>query len=218
MTITPPTVTLGLSGSTDPHAERSTHMTSRTKADVSTRDLPSVPSGLSYEDLLNLAQSEGILDRVAGSDLIEDKRELVKTPFIITAFTFRPSDQSAAEYVSVEFVSAEHPHGVFNDGSTGIRRQLMDYCIAKGWAVLTKAGAEQVNHPEAGPGDAAGDLPVEFFDWNPPAGARFDNSGNAVVVVERVLLHAPRGLRASEYEYINPETGKKSKATTFYLA
>lgn len=174
---------------------------------------------MTYDEIIAASQGQG-MDVVDGYALIEDKRELIKSPFIITAFTFRPSDVGVAEYVSLEVKSREFDNAVVNDGSTGIRRQIMKYCISKGWATLTEDGKEflessrQVEDSHLDEGD----LQIDMYDWDLPAEVRFDPSGNKIVRVSQIFLHAPRGLRVSEYEQDDPENpGKKRKAKTFYL-
>lgn len=174
-------------------------------------------ANLSYDELLRLSQGQNILDQVAGYNLIQDKNDLLKSPFIITEIVFRPSDQAEAQYVSLVLKSKDYDNAVVNDGSTGIRRQVMDYCIGKGWAELTEKG---INHLQDlridNPNIKEGDLPIEYFDWSDPAGLRVTDIGEAMVVIRGLLLHAPRGLRKSDYEYEDTD-GTKKKATTFYL-
>lgn len=70
-------------------------------------------------------------DVVEGRDLVE-KEDLIGVPFIITSLTYR-NGIGNADYVSVEFTTLREPYyeGVFNDGSTGVRRQTVQYLIAK---------------------------------------------------------------------------------------
>lgn len=175
-------------------------------------------ANLSYDELLRLSQGQNILDQVAGYNLIQDKNDLLKSPFIITEIVFRPSDQAEAQYVSLVLKSKDYDNAVVNDGSkTGIRCQVMDYCIGKKWAELTEKG---INHLQDlrvdDPNIKEGSLPVEYFDWSDPAELRFTDTGEAMVVISGLLLHAPRGLRKSDYEYEDTD-GTKKKATTFYL-
>lgn len=193
-------------------------MTSKKDSTEKTVDLrqSSTLANLSYDELLRLSQGQNILDQVEGYTLIEDKHDLLKSPFIITEIVFRPSDQAEAQYVSLVLKSKDYDNAVVNDGSTGIRRQVMDYCIGKGWAELTEKGIDHLQDlREANPNTKEGDLPVEYFDWSDPAELRFTDTGEAMVVIGGLLLHAPRGLRKSDYDY--EDTDGKKKATTFYL-
>lgn len=163
--------------------------------------------GMSYDDII----SSRDVDVLPGWTLIEHKKELIGQPFAVVRATFRPSDISGTpEYVSVSAISKDLGAIVFNDGSTGIRAQVMAYCIAKGIAVPLVKNANEFSG-------------AEDFDWKPPANATYvkENGKHAGaltidVVFERPIA-CPRGLRASEYTYTDPETKKETPATTFYL-
>lgn len=156
---------------------------------------------LTYDELMN----SQTVDVIPGWALIEDKEELRGVPFAVVRATFRPTALSTSEYVSVYAIAKNLGNIVFNDGSTGIRRQVLDYLIAKQIAVpnfeMTTA-----------------DSPIGQFQWNLPALESLDKDGCAIIDIpfERPLA-TPRGLRVSEYDWENPDTGKTQKAKTYYL-
>lgn len=140
-------------------------------------------STTSYEDLMS-----GPLAVVEGYALT-DKATLLGVPFIITGVTFRkPSTESKRDFVSVEAVTMQSGAIVFNDGSTGIRRQLVEYL--------------QVNDllPEGDP-----DVQLAYADDADAIEYKFAGSANVAP------LRCPRGLRKSDY------VGPEGDATTFYL-
>lgn len=102
-------------------------------------------------------------------------------------------------------------HVVFNDGSTGIYRQVVQYLAAKQYIQLVREGDSVVTSGKLG--ETTYDLPPE--DWaDIKAGhMRFDLDGFGLYSVH-VRLFCPRGLRLSKYtnEY-NPDGSK-----TRYLA
>lgn len=172
-------------------------------------------------DLANAwASADSIVghDLVAKSNQ-EMFEKLCGTPFLITRVTFRPSDMQPKglsyrpDYVSVEAViptadvllarlkfagirveDLPFQPGqmiIFNDGSTGVRRQIVEYLSEKG--VLPEREG-----PKGGPsGESVYDQPVATDDAE-----EFN-----------VRLACPRGLRRSEYS--NDYT---SDAATYYLA
>lgn len=157
--------------------------------------------GVSYEALMD----SQTVDTIPGWALIEEKEELRGVPFAIVRATFRPTALSTAEYVSVYAIAKDLGNIVFNDGSTGIRRQILDYLMAKHIAVPNYEVTTS-------------DSPIGQFAWNPPAQEQLDKDGQTLVDVpfERPLA-APRGLRKSDYQVEHPETGKLIDATTYYL-
>lgn len=140
---------------------------------------------------------------------------LVGIPFLVKHVTFRHGDivppkgnvydgKSARDYVSVEvLIHPEHAHKfprryvVFNDGSTGIYRQLV--------AALTSQGLITANESlpeEGGANETRYDLPLSKPSedgWEP---AEY-----------KIHILAPEGLRKSEYAV--PGAGQ---AITWYLA
>lgn len=93
-------------------------------------------------------------------------------------------------------------HVVFNDGSTGVYRQVVKYLAGKEYITLKAPVIE------AGPyGESSFDQPPS--DWaNVTHGeVRFTEDGFATYIAD-VLLFCPRGLRLSLYENDYTQTGK----------
>lgn len=102
-----------------------------------------IPDGVTLpivagEDFSTLAKE--LTAQTEGRDLA-DKAGLEGMPFIMTSFTFRPGTNKPGakkgeiifgDYVSVEAVTYTNQRIVFNDGSTGIRRQVVNWLIAQG--------------------------------------------------------------------------------------
>lgn len=110
-------------------------------------------------------------DEVLTRRIIENKNELIGTPFGITSATFRSTEYADTDrdYVSLEILIFETGElAVLNDGSTGIRRQIVNYLQSK--ELLTN------NDP---------DLAVPAGDLQGP---------------HNIRLKVPHGLRVSEYE------------------
>jgi hypothetical protein len=136
---------------------------------------------------------------LANADVVEgrtltEKGSLIGLPHIITSVSFREGTKDALgaqhDFVSCEYTTiTDIPiEGVYNDGSTGIRRQVVAYLAHKG--LIPEAYKETP------------DAPI----WV----ATEDESKDPTFIV-RFL--APRGLRVSDYknEYTN-------EGRTFYLA
>lgn len=155
-------------------------------------------------------------DKVFGHDLAKNEMldALVGVPFLIHHLTFRagamrgtPPEQ--ADYVSVECVIAPETElrrrkidpaslpfeseatVVFNDGSTGIYRQLVMYLTEKGFITLPDG------ETEGGLGATIYDLPAAKWAGI-HAGVTEDNDGHLDYSVN-VRLICPRGIRRSEY-------------------
>jgi hypothetical protein len=124
-----------------------------------------------------------------------DKASMIGVPHVITSVSFRKGtktpDGIQHDYISCEFttVTAAPVEAVYNDGSTGIRRQIVGYLAGKD--ILPEAYKETP------------DAPV----WVQPA----DDTEKDPEFSIRFL--APRGLRVSDYENDFTKDGK-----TFYLA
>lgn len=132
----------------------------------------------SFEDAIALLKSSGlapatITDFGNGFEVLEDKRQLLKVPFLILSWAFNNGDHG--DFVTMYVVTDNGRKLVVNDGSTGIREQLVSISEKR----LTEFG---------------GDITKA-------------HSG----------LYCPKGLRISEYVYVN-DKGDKSNAATFYLA
>lgn len=146
-------------------------------------------AGLSQTNLAELlADAELVQGRA-----LTDKETLIGTPLVITSVTFRPKGKR--DYASVEYTTLSKPHidAVFNDGGTGIRRQLVAYLADKG--LLPAAYKTDPDATVATPAIGNDGIPVE-------SSRRFDG----------LKLVASRGLRVSTYEYDG------ENAATYYLA
>lgn len=88
-------------------------------------------------------------------------------------------------------------HVVFNDGSTGIYRQMVQYLNSKGYITLVKDGESVITNGRIG--ETSLDLPPG--DWaDVHAGhMQFDLDGFGLYSVH-VRLFCPRGLRLSKYQ------------------
>lgn len=142
--------------------------------------------------------------------------ELIGVPFLIKSATFRHGDITprgwafARDYVSCEvLISPAHAHKfprkyvVFNDGSTGIYRQIVAALVARDLVQVPQ------DLPEEGPAHETR-YDVSFSRSEP-------NSEGETIWYPRefpVKLLCPEGLRKSDYD--NPAGGGKS--TTWYLA
>lgn len=91
----------------------------------------------SFDDALKLAREMyGEAAVVAAADVIGDgfrlldnKDQLIEVPFLALAWDFHQGDHG--EFVSVKVVTRDGLKFVLNDGSTGIRDQLMQYSADK---------------------------------------------------------------------------------------
>lgn len=159
-------------------------------------------------------------DEVIGHSLIGGKENeetldnLVGVPFLVESVTFRPGDINIApkgqtavyrDYVSVEALI--HPayqkkfkrsRVVFNDGSTGIYRQVVAYLAARGYVTVDETVAEKAPSNESRY-DVSYSQPTTPGEPNKPA--EFS-----------VRLYCPEGLRKSGY------TSEYGEAETWYLA
>jgi hypothetical protein len=183
------------------------------EVDIERPNLDMLYGNLSYEELV--ASSD--VDILPGWLLIEDKEDVRGVGFAVVRVTFRPTARNNSEYVSVYAVAKDLGQIVVNDGSTGIRRQIMDYLIAKGIATFMPSLAQDVKGYSA---DLPfGDLPVGCFDWSDAADVKFGGlpGDQTVDVIFPKPLISKHGVRVSEYDWENPETGKTQKAKTYYL-
>lgn len=131
---------------------------------------------------------------IPGRDLIAEKDELIGVPFIITSVAFRPDSKGGAaarDFVSVECVDINNRALVFNDGSTGIRRQVVAYLQLCGLISKDIDPDDRM----CTVGDDAGSI-------------TFDLDGNPAKP-----LGSPKGLRKSEYK-----TVEYGEAVTYYLS
>lgn len=156
-----------------------------------------VATDQSFDALLNETT-----DTIGSNELV-DKKELLGEPLILVQVSFRPSEKASRDYVSVEAIGKTHGYIVFNDGSTGIRRQMLNYCVQKNFA---RWNDENENY----------DRNAEELEWEAPATLRFDDNA-AVTISVPIRVKVPHGLRLSEYDYTD-ENNKSRKAETFYLS
>lgn len=93
-------------------------------------------------------------------------------------------------------------HVVFNDGSTGVYRQIVKYLAAKGFITLDDPIVENGSY-----GESSFDQPPSQWTAINGDGANVDESG-FVGYVANIRLFCPRGLRLSLYENDYTQTGK----------
>jgi hypothetical protein len=174
-----------------------------------------------------------------GASLFKEEAlaRLVGVPQLITSFTFRPGIKDKAtgtvfDYVSVESMIAPETElkralrrgqfpvdtaelltpgetVVFNDGSTGIFRQVTRYLESIGAIVLPDG------ENEGEKGASRYDRPREEWKGSAVPITR-DNNGTLSDTRYPVRLMLPRGLRSSTYT--NAYTSGDETATTYYLA
>lgn len=135
----------------------------------------------------------------------DDKATLEGIPFAIVSIRFSVSEKGKfaegieRDKVSLELITVDDRKLIINDGSTGIRRQIVQKLQEKGWI---NVGDAHKAVPDGNPFDK----PVQLWlAGEDQAKAGFDLSAGAWVY--------PRGLRGSDYDH--PEFGE---ATTYYLA
>jgi hypothetical protein len=175
---------------------------------------------------------EGALE-FPGYDLLTDERRdmLENVPFLIVGVTYRPGimrGERLGYYVSVEARVAPAPlivrrgidpytlpfdpdaHVVFNDGSTGVYRQITAALNGMGWIKLGPTGVAT----DAPMGESVYDQAPGEWDAVNVGDVREDESGRGIYTAP-VRLRAARGLRLSRYS--NEYTGDK-EVTTPYIA
>lgn len=90
-----------------------------------------------------------------GSVLVKDKMELVGKKFFILDWTYNKAGRGNQVYVNVLAIAENGNRFRFNDGSTGIRDQLMKYEDETGQrgGIMCSNGlrASEYEHPEHGP-------------------------------------------------------------------
>jgi len=185
---------------------------------ATTTSIPAEPPTLSLAELM----ARGSITQMSLPALLEDadfivgraltaKDTLLSVPIAITGLAFRCVAEGGTvkgekvpprDYVSVEYVAlSEDPNrcveGVFNDGSTGVRRQLVQWLQSKGALPAGVDPDAAVATVKTLPGGESGDIIYALADGTQPT--------------LRPLV-APRGLRKSDYE------GPEGPATTYYLA
>jgi hypothetical protein len=178
-------------------------------------------------------------DKVLGHDLAKEEilDALVGVPFLITRLTFREADTIArGSYVSCEAQLAPKAEMerrrvdltklpfdpgelvVFNDGSTGVYRQMVAYLQAKGFITLPDPISANGDGPRWDDKQkkviyaCTYDLPPEEWSGVNAGEMRYTPSGKGEYTVN-VRILAKRGIRISEYENDWTKDGK-----TRYLA
>jgi hypothetical protein len=166
---------------------------------LATRATPLAPAQTSFADL------------AAGADFIPSRTlvksgELIGVPFVITSATFRPAEPGRARgYVSLEITTSDNHDLVINDGSTGIRRQVVTYCQMKGYLTGPADPDMVVTAKDADVGGDFGPVTVTL--------AASADKSEAYIAIEGFRLLASQGIRVSEYS--SPEFGD---ASTAYLS
>lgn len=188
-------------------------------SDVATQGTPDVPDSEAVRALLQKEASSagaGAFARIVSSPDVEiersatvvrkdEKHTLVDIPIAVTTIRFSKSDKGRfaegidRDKVTLEIVTFDDRKIVINDGSTGIRRQIVQKLQDKGFIDV---GQAHMSQPDGNPFDKPMNLWLMGED---AAKAGFDLTGMEWVY--------PRGLRSSEYDH--PEFGE---AETFYLA
>jgi hypothetical protein len=168
-----------------------------------------------------------------GYDLLTEERTdaLENVPFLIVGVTYRPGivtpDGRAMSYVSLECRVAPDEiirrkgidpgtlpfdgdaHVVFNDGSTGVYRQITEALEGLGWIMLGENGTRD-NAPK---GESVFDQPPGEWADIRVGDLHLDEDGRGIYHAAP-RIRAPRGLRLSTYE--NDLTA--GEATTRYIA
>lgn len=154
---------------------------------------------------------------IGGKESEETLESLTGVPFLIERVTFRRGDISIApkgqpavyrDYVSVECLirpdyarKFKRNRVVFNDGSTGIYRQIVKYLSAKDIVTLPD------DRPEEGPANATR-YDVSFSEYR--IGPNGEEAWSSPAT--EVRLFCPEGVRKSPY------TNEYGEAETWYLA
>lgn len=165
------------------------------------------------EDFASLAaELNGMTD---SRELLKVKEDAVGVPQILTSFTFRPGTspdkgKTLGDYVSVEATTYDNRRIVYNDSSTGIRRQVVLWLIHQG-VVTLKEGQNP-------------DTAFQYWDSEQVKGEYFGKIGEEALrftvigTGEPIRFLARHGLRASTYPVPKEQGGNgKDTATTYYL-
>lgn len=173
----------------------------------------------------------GGADQVLGHDLAKDDLldALENVPFVITRVVFRKGvvkNGEQAAYASCEIVVAPEEvlkkrrvnldnlpfepgsQVIFNDGSTGIYRQIVAYLAATGRISIPGTLPEQGAY-----GESRYDVPPTEWEHFHAGTVTFDGDGFPCYTID-VRLSCPRGLRLSEYTNDYNPSGSKTR----YLA
>lgn len=124
-------------------------------------------------------------------------------------------DEESLRKAKVDITDDVYPlrEVLFNDGSTGVRRQLVNYLHTKGVIRLSDATGDEVKTGGA-MGECDFDMPVHMWKDMLAGETNFDGSDTVTWKYDFPrLLIAKRGLRVSEYENAYTKDGR-----TRYLA
>lgn len=197
--------------------------------------VPVIPEQRSYFDSL-IANA----DRVDGGELVKGETlALLKgVPFAITKVHYREGDVKDKTtglptcYTSLEITLGDEKwltkrrvnlatfpfipeeNLIFNDGSTGVKRQMTNYLHAKGFIVVRKDPDKLVMG--GAKGESSFDLPPGDWDDIPAENGKLTINDNGFPCWEFTLpvpLFCVRGLRPSEYS-----NDYAKDAVTWYLA
>jgi hypothetical protein len=165
------------------------------------------------EDFTTLASEiNGMTD---SRELVNTKEDLVGVPMIMTSFHFRPGKGTKgmyADYVSVEATTYDNRRVVFNDSSTGIRRQIVNWLLAQESITLPPEDHKGYEGP-----DTAYQLwsEVKGGQWKRPDDPNSTLYISALPDGSPIRFLARYGLRASTYQ--TPGGAPGDLSTTFYL-
>lgn len=153
-----------------------------------------------FANLLSSPNAEVLESREVVSK--DDKPKLIGLTFAITSIrfskgTFKFMPDVTADFVSLEVVTIDDRLMVINDGSTGIRRQMVNWIADKGWI--------DCGQPISGISDSAYDKPASLWAVGEDAAYAGFDIGDAPYLILN-------GLRVSSYDTEN------GPAETFYLA
>jgi hypothetical protein len=193
-----------------------------TETEIETRPAVVVPEGVQMpivpgEDFNTLAGE--LNGQTLSRELINTKGDLRGVPMILTSFTFRPGKTQEkgkmGDYVSVEAVTYDNRRVVFNDSSTGIRRQVV--------AWLTAQGNVEVPDVKGKTGEPDYDRPFQYWKSETVKGGTFKGQTGqehlrieALPGGEPIRFLARHGLRESTYPTPGA-TNLKDTSTTYYL-
>lgn len=186
------------------------------------------PGRLNVMDENAVATAFATADEVVGYDLIKDDilDALAGVPFLMTRITFR--QQGTLTFLSAECIigpadmlkrrrvdTAQLPFEpgelvVFNDGGTGIYRQIVAYLHARQYLTIPEPVI-----PGGKSGISTYDLPLEEWGtagWNINSGSYTYTADGHPSYTAEVRLLAKRGIRISDYNWSG------GPAKTRYLA